>query len=179
MSCCSLVAKFGPHTHQPCMTATQPPQLTSRDATCLSQHANTIQMLLYTIHAQNSAASCSISAILFHRLSATANTSAATGLPRSPNPVLTLSYLPAAWSTSTKLYNSFLTFVDGIQCLYIQKVAVNTILTRHLSTYCRIQLHINLANYIQILVTSNVISQLYSNLLQCSLQALPAPCFYT
>ena len=138
MSCCSVVAKFNPRTHQSCMIATQPPQLTLHHATRLSQHTNTIQMLPYTIHAQNSATSCSVSAIVFHRLAATANTTTATGLRHSPNPVLTPSYLPAAWQMSTKLYNSFGTSVGGTQRLYIQRVVVNTIMTHRLSTYCRI-----------------------------------------
>ena len=132
----------------------------------------------YTIHAPNSATSCSVSATVFHQLAATANTTTATGLSGSPNPVLAPSYLPAAWLTLTKLYNSFPMFVGGTQCLYIHRAAVNTIGTRRLSTYCRIQLYTNLKKYIRISVAINVTFLTYSNLQQCSPQALPVPCFH-
>ena len=112
MSCCSVVSKFNPCIHQPCMIATQPPQLMLCHDTRLSQHASTIQMLPYTRHGQNSATSYLVSTTVFHRLAAAAaNTTIATGLRCSPNPVLTIPYLPAAWLTPTKLYNSFVTWV--------------------------------------------------------------------
>ena len=136
MSCCSLVAKFNPRTHQPCMIAIQPPQLTSRHATRLSQHANTIQALPYTIHTQISTTSCLVSAMVFHRSAAAANTTTATVLRCSPNPILTLSYLPAAWLTAAKLYNSFLTSLGGTQCLYIQRIAVSTTVISRFTAQC-------------------------------------------